>query len=63
MKPMIRERRMEKHMTQTELANRLGIKQQQLSRYEKGVSKPSLEVLFSLENILECRLNDLYVKE
>jgi transcriptional regulator with XRE-family HTH domain len=58
--PMIRERRMEKHMTQTELANIVGIDQTQLSRYEKGKNYPGVEILLKLEEVLGCTLKDLY---
>jgi transcriptional regulator with XRE-family HTH domain len=57
---MIRERRMEKHLSQGELAKLLNIKQTQLSRYERGISAPSLDILFNLEEILNCSLKDLY---
>lgn len=58
--PQIRERRMEKHLTQTELAEIVGIDQTQLSRYEKGKNFPGLEVLIKFEEVLECTLKDLY---
>ncbi len=60
LKPMIRERRMEKHMTQTELALKLGVDQTQLSRYETGKNYPGPEVLIKMEEILDCKLKDLY---
>jgi transcriptional regulator with XRE-family HTH domain len=60
LKPMIRERRMEKHMTQVELAHKLHIDQTQISRYEKGKNYPGLEILMKLELELDCRLSDLY---
>jgi transcriptional regulator with XRE-family HTH domain len=53
---------MEKHMNQSDLADKLQIKQQQLSRYEKGLSFPSLAILYELEEILDCTLKELYSK-
>ncbi len=61
--PTIRERRMEAHMTQTELAEKAELDQTQLSRYENGKNLPGLEVLMKLEEVLNCTLKDLYKKE
>ena len=62
-KPRIRELRMEKHMTQIELSAKLGIDQTQLSRYEKGRNLPGLETLMKMEEVFDCRLNELYEYE
>lgn len=61
--PTIRERRMEAHMTQGQFAKALNIKQTQLSRYERGAAYPSLEVLFKMEEALNCKLKDLYLEK
>jgi transcriptional regulator with XRE-family HTH domain len=60
LKPMIRDRRMEEHMKQCEFADKLGISQTQLSRYERGAAYPSLEILYQMEQLLDCSLKDLY---
>lgn len=60
MKPMIRERRMEKHLSQTELASLIGINRTQLSKYETGMHMPGVEILMALEKALDCRLENLY---
>lgn len=51
---------MEKHLSQGELAKILNINQTQLSRYERGISAPSLDILYKIEDALNCRLKDLY---
>ena len=58
----IKQRRMEKHLSQREFAELLNISHVQLCRYEKGHAYPSLPVLFDMENILQCTLNDLFKK-
>ncbi len=44
----IRQLRKERHLTQTELATRLGIQQSDLSRMEKGEYRVSLDTLFKI---------------
>ncbi|MGE0641772.1 MAG: helix-turn-helix transcriptional regulator [Thermoanaerobaculia bacterium] len=44
----IRQLRKERHQTQTELAQRLGIQQSDLSRMEKGEYRVSLDTLFKI---------------
>ena len=41
----IRKYRKQKHMTQRELANTLGMRDAAISKYEKGIVSPSLDVL------------------
>jgi transcriptional regulator with XRE-family HTH domain len=60
MKPKIRERRMEKHLNQKQLAEKLKVSQNTLSKWETGKVYPSLKYLYRLEEILECTLRDLY---
>lgn len=47
----IKELRLEKKMTQQQLANRLGLVKGSISAYEQGTKYPSLEVLANL-----CRI-------
>lgn len=49
----IAESRRSAGFTQEELANRLGVTPQALSKWEKGASSPDLEMLTSLCDILE----------
>jgi len=46
--PKIRQLRKERKMTQTELAQRIGIQQSDLSRMEKGEYRVSLDTLFKI---------------
>ena len=63
LKPMIRERRMEKHLTQKEFAALLGTHQNIVSKWERGKSYPSLPFLLKIEQILDCTLQDLFEEE
>lgn len=42
-----------KNLEQTELADKIGITRQYLSRLENGTSKPSIDLLFRIAEILE----------
>ena len=53
------------NLSQKEFASELGLSQQQLSKYERGQSKPSITVLYTLADKYEvsldwlCGLNNL----
>jgi len=59
----IAESRRNAGFTQEELANRLGVTPQALSKWEKGASSPDLEMLTSLCNILEVSADYLVGKK
>ena len=59
----IAESRRSAGFTQEELANRLGVTPQALSKWEKGASSPDLEMLTSLCNILEVSADYLVGKK
>ncbi len=44
----IRELRSEYEMSQKDLAEKVGVKQNTVAQYEKGIVKPSLEILVKL---------------
>ena len=48
--------RMEKGLTQTQLAKKMGTKQAVVSRLESGVANPSVKFLMRLADALDCRL-------
>lgn len=48
--------RMQKKLTQRELAERLGTKQSAVSRLESGVYNPSLSFLYRIADALDARL-------
>lgn len=47
------------HMTQAELAEKVGVTQGAISMIENGDRSPSLEVLIKLASVLNCKLDDL----
>lgn len=52
----IRKRR---KMTQTDLANKLGIEQNSVSNYERGSNTPSIPVLITMSKVLDCSVDEL----
>jgi transcriptional regulator with XRE-family HTH domain len=56
----IREHRLERHLTQTQLARQIGIQQSDLSRMEKGEYRVSLDVLFRILQTFEMSLGEFF---
>ncbi|HPW56576.1 MAG: helix-turn-helix transcriptional regulator [Thermoanaerobaculaceae bacterium] len=56
----IRQRRVERNLTQVELARQIGIQQSDLSRMEKGEYRVSLDVLFRLLQAFELSLGEFF---
>jgi transcriptional regulator with XRE-family HTH domain len=56
----IRQHRLERSLTQTELARQIGIQQSDLSRMEKGEYRVSLDVLFRILQTLEMSLGEFF---
>lgn len=54
----IKSYRLEKKMTQTELADLIGIEQPDLSKIESGIIKPDIIKLMKFAKIFEIDLND-----
>ncbi len=52
--------RLENGLTQTDLANKLGVTFQQVQKYENGKNRISAGKLFIAAHILGCGLGDLY---
>lgn len=50
-------------MTQTELAERVGVKQGTISAYESGAATPGVENLIRLADALNCSLDELCERE
>ena len=64
MKCYLKERRMEKYLTQTELAKLSGISRGQINRIEKGrAPKVYVETALTLARILGCREEDIFSLE
>ena len=58
----IKEQRIKMGMTQEELAEKVGIGQQSLSRMEQGKTAPRFERLQNLADALDCRVVDLFAE-
>ena len=55
----IRDKRKEKGLTQIELANKLGITNQAISKWERGKNCPDISLLKDLCKILDININEL----
>lgn len=55
----LKEVRLSKGLSQRELADLVGTKQQGISKYENGIDTPSLERLIEFAQILNVSLDDL----
>ena len=55
--------RKEKKLTQKELAEQIGIKQNSYSDWETGKNEPSLENLIKLADLLEVSIDWLFGRE
>jgi transcriptional regulator with XRE-family HTH domain len=55
----LRELRVARNLTQTELAERCGSNRQFIGDLERGVKVPSLTMVLRLAEALECRVYDL----
>ena len=55
----IKEMRQKRGLTQKQLADRLGVKQQNVSDWERGERSPSVKNLKKLSEILNCQIDDL----
>ena len=51
--------RKEKEMTQTELAEKVGVGDTAICNYEKGLREPNLGTLKKLATVLECTVDEL----
>lgn len=60
LEPKIRERRMEAHMTQKELSDKIGMNSTQLSRIENGRTFPSPQTLWEISIGIGCKVDYLY---
>ena len=55
----IREYRRKNDMTQEELADRLGVSYQSVSRWENGLTYPDIEFLPAIAEMLSCSVDQL----
>ena len=59
----VRELRVEKNLTQKELAVSVGVSDKSIWAYEKGIAVPPLDVLIKLANFFECSIDYLAGRE
>lgn len=57
---IIKDKRLNLHMTQEELAEKVGVVQSAISAWESGESKPRSELLPKIAEILGCTIDDLF---
>jgi putative transcriptional regulator len=50
-----------KELTQAQLAEKIGIKRASYVHIERGTRNPSLEVAMKLAEILECKMDDIFL--
>lgn len=56
---ILREKRKEKGLSQSQVAKKLGISNHQVCRWEAGVHFPNLIIATSIADVLECTLDEL----
>ncbi len=56
----IRDIRKKRKMTQKQLGEKLGVKHNTISSYEKGTNEPEQDILFRMADILEVSINDFF---
>lgn len=59
----LKELRLKKGLTQTELGEKVGVTKQTIINYEKGTTEPSFENLIKLADLLEVSLDWLFGRE
>lgn len=51
--------RIRRHLTQQELAEKVGVSRQALSAIERGAQMPATETMYALAHALQCEVWDL----
>lgn len=63
MKNRLRVLRAERHWTQAELAERLGVSRQTINAIETEKYEPSLSLAFKMARLFELRIEELFTPE
>ncbi|WXG44704.1 MAG: helix-turn-helix transcriptional regulator [Promethearchaeati archaeon SRVP18_Atabeyarchaeia-1] len=63
MKTRMKKLREELHLTQEQLANRVGVRRETILFLEKGKYNPSLKLAYSIAKVLKSRIEDIFVFE
>jgi len=61
LKSKIKVRLAELDMRQQDLSEKLGVTKQTMNAWVNGRSTPTLETAFKIANVLECKVDDLYI--
>lgn len=56
---LLRQMRLESHLTQKQVADIVGVRQQSYWKYEQGLAEPDLEVIVRLAELYSMRVDDL----
>ncbi|WP_017797613.1 helix-turn-helix domain-containing protein [Oceanobacillus kimchii] len=56
----IKNRRKLKKMTQKELGDKIGVRNNTVSQYEKGISSPDHNKLFDIAQALDCNVDEFF---
>ena len=56
----IREYRKRNKMTQKELGEKIGVKDNTVSAYERGAASPEQDMLFAISDVFDISINDLF---
>jgi len=59
----IKQRRKELNMTQEELADKLGISTNWLSKIENGKVDPRISLAYRISHYLNCRIDDIFLEQ
>ena len=60
---ILRQKREERRMTQADLAQRIGITQQNVSSYETGNKIPPLRVVVAAADVFRCSTDEMIGRE
>lgn len=56
---VLRQKREERRMTQTDLAERLGVSRQNINSYETGYKVPPLRVVVAAADVFRCTTDEM----
>lgn len=59
----IKSLRLKQKLTQSELAEKLGVKQTAIAMWETGMNYPRAEMLPLIAKILNCTIDELYAEQ
>ena len=55
----IKEMREKRGLSQGQLADKIGVAQQHISRWENGKHRPGIDILIKIAAVLNCNIGDL----